>query len=355
MRGFYVRADFATIARIDATVAYLARALLAMGDTSNLDVRRTKAVLIMANPTQAVKILQAYAAWQRQPDPSETTDADPDTEATTLTPERFDPTAAAELLDEAKLLPTVWLFAHLAAGPTDSPVGRVEGADPVTAEWVRRTSATGAGSRSPRSSTRWTRSRSMPTRSRTDIDKPCTCSPRPTPSRSPANTTREMQIDHTIAWTPERAAAGAKQSRIGNYGPMVGLHHRIKTHGRWQVRQPFPGVYLWRDPYGATYLVDHTGTRRLPPAHAQTQLALAAGSTARRDSPSPASRHTRSSAACLSLAGSDAVRRAWHRLTVLVEELGQPFRKPVAGVCEVDADRLVDDGVRVSVQQFRDR
>ena len=45
---------------------------------------------------------------------------------------------------------------------------------------------------------------------------------------------------------------------------MIGLHHRIKTHGRWQVRQPFPGLYLWRDPYGATYLVDHTGTRRLP-------------------------------------------------------------------------------------------
>ena len=78
------------------------------------------------------------------------------------------------------------------------------------------------------------------------------------------NTTRAMQIDHTIAWTSTRAAAGAKQSRIGNYGPMTGLHHRIKTHGRWQVKQPFPGIYLWRDPHGATYLVDHTGTRRLP-------------------------------------------------------------------------------------------
>ncbi len=44
---------------------------------------------------------------------------------------------------------------------------------------------------------------------------------------------------------------------------MIGLHHRIKTHGNWQVRQPFPGIYLWRDPYGATYLVDHAGTRRL--------------------------------------------------------------------------------------------
>lgn len=45
---------------------------------------------------------------------------------------------------------------------------------------------------------------------------------------------------------------------------MTSFHHRIKTHGRWQLRQPSPGRYLWRDPYGATYLVDHTGTRRLP-------------------------------------------------------------------------------------------
>ena len=45
---------------------------------------------------------------------------------------------------------------------------------------------------------------------------------------------------------------------------MIGLHHRIKTHRRWQVAQPYPGIYLWRDPHGATYLVDHTGTRRPP-------------------------------------------------------------------------------------------
>ncbi len=79
-----------------------------------------------------------------------------------------------------------------------------------------------------------------------------------------SNTTRAMQIDHTIPWTKQRADAGEKQSRIGNYGPMVGLHHRIKTHGNSALRQPFPGIYLWRDPYGATYLVDHPGTRRIP-------------------------------------------------------------------------------------------
>ncbi|MGH3497326.1 MAG: hypothetical protein ACRDP1_07675 [Nocardioidaceae bacterium] len=27
----------------------------------------------------------------------------------------------------------------------------------------------------------------------------------------------------------------------------------------------FPGIYLWRDPHGALYLVDPTGTRLIPP------------------------------------------------------------------------------------------
>jgi hypothetical protein len=45
---------------------------------------------------------------------------------------------------------------------------------------------------------------------------------------------------------------------------MTVYHHRLKTHGGWHVVQPFPGIYLWRDPTNtATYLVDHTGTRKL--------------------------------------------------------------------------------------------
>ncbi|MFC7362005.1 hypothetical protein [Nocardioides astragali] len=47
---------------------------------------------------------------------------------------------------------------------------------------------------------------------------------------------------------------------------MTAFHHRIKTHTVWQVRQPFPGIYVWRDPHGATYVVDHSGTRRLAPS-----------------------------------------------------------------------------------------
>src|SRR5680860_735468 len=271
MRGFYVRADFATIARIDATVAFLARALQGMGDTSGLDQRRVKAVLIMANPVQAVKILAAYAAWQRgettQNDSTESqatggdsTDGGSTMPTVSTEPQRFDPTQAAELLDEAKLLPAVWLFVRLAGGA----VGRVEGAPPVTSEWVRRQ----LGGRCRFKITpvldpldqvpvdAW----EIPDRHRQAVH--LLTPPDIFPFAS--NTTRAMQVDHTIPWSKRRSDRGEKQSRVGNYGPMTGFHHRIRTHGGWAVRQPFPGVYLWRDPYGATYLVDHTGTRRMP-------------------------------------------------------------------------------------------
>ena len=73
-----------------------------------------------------------------------------------------------------------------------------------------------------------------------------------------SNLSRKKQVDHTIP----HDQGGI--SGVGNYGPMTTLHHRIKTHGGFQVKQPFPGIYIWRAPHGQYTLVDHTGTRRLP-------------------------------------------------------------------------------------------
>lgn len=98
------------------------------------------------------------------------------------------------------------------------------------------------------------------------------------------STRRCGDIDHTVAYTPpmtDRAAGATTHpgddpsadsggppapTRIGNLAPMTRFHHRIKTHGRWKVVQPYPGVFVWRSPHGRLYLVDHTGTRRLPRA-----------------------------------------------------------------------------------------
>jgi hypothetical protein len=50
---------------------------------------------------------------------------------------------------------------------------------------------------------------------------------------------------------------------VHGLGPFIRFEHRIKTHGRWRVRQPEPGVWIWRSPHGAHYLVSNTGTHNL--------------------------------------------------------------------------------------------
>ena len=50
--GFYVRSTVGVIARIEATVAFLADALAAFGDSDAEDLRRVKAMVVLANPVQ---------------------------------------------------------------------------------------------------------------------------------------------------------------------------------------------------------------------------------------------------------------------------------------------------------------
>ena len=66
--GFYVRSSIGVIARLDATVGFLAEAVKAFGDPEDLDRRRVKAVVLLGNPTRAVELLAASprcapAAW----------------------------------------------------------------------------------------------------------------------------------------------------------------------------------------------------------------------------------------------------------------------------------------------------
>jgi hypothetical protein len=73
---------------------------------------------------------------------------------------------------------------------------------------------------------------------------------------------RNGDFDHVDAYPrgPTSSSNGALPCRH---------HHRIRTHGRWVVKQPFPGVFVWRSPTGRLYLTDGRGhTQRLghPPA-----------------------------------------------------------------------------------------
>ncbi|KRF35332.1 DUF222 domain-containing protein [Nocardioides sp. Soil805] len=249
MRGFYVRAPFHVIARLDAIVAHLARILADLGDTDSEDQRRVKAVLVLTDPQRAVELMTSYAAWSDRPADSDGSDASART-------------GARPEVDWDALMPTVVLMLHLYAGGEETGIVRVEGHGPVTEAWLR----THLGEHA-----RFT------VRPVLDIAGQAPVDAYEIPDRhrqavhlmTPADTfpwgsstSRTQQIDHTV---PFRCGSDvpAGQSRVGNYGPMTQHHHRIKTHGAWQVQQPFPGIYVWRDPHGAMYLVDHTGTRRI--------------------------------------------------------------------------------------------
>ena len=161
--------------------------------------------------------------------------------------------------DLADLLPQVCLYVHTYAGPDREEIVRVEGHGPVTEAWVRELLGPHAkftirpvldlAGQAP------VDSYEIPDRHRRAVQLMTPADTFPFAS----STTRSMQVDHTIPYHHGGV------SGVGNYGPMTTLHHRIKTHAEgWQVQQPFPGIYVWRDPHGGCYLVDHTGTRRIP-------------------------------------------------------------------------------------------
>jgi hypothetical protein len=131
-------------------------------------------------------------------------------------------------------------------GDTSDGIARVEGVGAVTEAWLRDRLGPQA------------RFTEIPDRHRQAVHLMTPAVTFPFAS----NTTRGKQIDHTAPYQHGEGRP-SRQSRLGYYGPMTTHHHRLKTFGGWMVKQPFPGIYLWRDRYGATYLVDHTGTRRV--------------------------------------------------------------------------------------------
>jgi hypothetical protein len=53
------------------------------------------------------------------------------------------------------------------------------------------------------------------------------------------------------------------QTRALNLARLCRFHHRVKTHSQWRYRRERDGSLTWTSPYHLTYRVDPTGTRRL--------------------------------------------------------------------------------------------
>jgi hypothetical protein len=71
-------------------------------------------------------------------------------------------------------------------------------------------------------------------------------------------------MDHNRPYLPMDRGGPPGQTRIGNLGPLHRFGHRVKTHGRgWVLRQPRPGLYLFRTPQRYWFRVDNDGTHPL--------------------------------------------------------------------------------------------
>ncbi len=66
-------------------------------------------------------------------------------------------------------------------------------------------------------------------------------------------------MDHTVPYQSGRPA----QTHPGNLGPLSRRAHRAKTHSKWELEQPRPGVFCWTSPHGYQYVVSAAGTTRI--------------------------------------------------------------------------------------------
>jgi hypothetical protein len=271
-----------------AAVDRIADILGRQGDDDPIDVRRSKAIGILAQPAEALQLLCQHQndPWDGPEEP-----ADPDQELAAdthqslqLTPPPFDPNKAR---------PRAVVYVHLSAEALDTGTGvaRVEEVGPVLLGQLR-----------------------------TLLSDRCSISVKPVidlpgghipvdsyeiPAslreqlllRNPADVfpyaaavSRRIDIDHTIPYLIPDHGGPPGQTRIGNLGPHTRRSHRYKTHGGWQVRQPEPGIWLWRSPHHRTYLVNAKGTHPLGDADFAQRIWDAAAVDRSLGLPSPARR-----------------------------------------------------------------
>ena len=70
-------------------------------------------------------------------------------------------------------------------------------------------------------------------------------------------TMSRLDLDHMPAY---RKDGPPGQTAMSTLGPLARGEHRTVTVGKWQRRQPTPGVYLWRSPEQWVMITTNQGT-----------------------------------------------------------------------------------------------
>ncbi|HET6560556.1 MAG TPA: DUF222 domain-containing protein [Marmoricola sp.] len=70
-----------------------------------------------------------------------------------------------------------------------------------------------------------------------------------------------FDLDHIEPYVPMDEGGLPGQTSTANLGKLCRFHHRVKTHSDWDYRREPDGTLTWTSPLGRFYIVDHQGTR----------------------------------------------------------------------------------------------
>ena len=330
LRTVVARAAAGDVVFFVAMVDRIAEVLAEQGDDDPVDVRRSKAIGILADPARALVMLTESAVRAAgggptdtddddhagggacdgdsdsgddadadagrgagptddpEPDPEADPDAEPDPEPDPVGRiARPEWVAALTRLRELAALdpgllkvlrPQAVLYVHVAAESlhTGTGVARMEGTGPLTVPqlveflghcYVRPVQVLDPLGQTP------VDAYEVPARMRESLHllQPASVAP------WSVNLSRRKDADHVKAYVPPEQGGPPGQTSMDNLAPLDRFPHRVKTHGRWRLRQRAPGVYEWRSPHGYRFLVDHDGTHPLGREPAAGRAAPAQG------------------------------------------------------------------------------
>ncbi len=230
------RVDTADAIFFDAMVDRIADLLGEQGDPDGKDIRRAKAIGVLATPARAHLMLDEAGSTSRTENQS-VRSTDP------------------------RLLPEATIYVHVAEETllTGRGTCRVEGIGPLAATMLRllvgHTRIRVTPVIQPHEQVA-VDAYEIPERIRRQVILRDSHEVFPFSARS----ARNQDLDHTVPYRE-----GAKgQTRASNLGPLSRKAHRAKTHGGWQLEQPTPGTFHWRSPGGYHYRVGRNGTRPKP-------------------------------------------------------------------------------------------
>lgn len=302
------RVDAGQLVYLMAMVTRIAHILGARGDQAALDVRRARALMILANPAAAVVLLAASERFGEgvpiYPDgdpaePPEEDEASGQTNDPTLNQVAAEAVLRAVAGDLDRLRPAATVYVHvshrdflrdcsgLTAGDPldlDSGVEYATNWDPLTAGrrgTVARMERAGPVPGGPITTgqvreflghchvtikpvldladQRAVDAYEVPDRMREQIFL------RRAFETFPYGTlrSRRSDLDHIKPYRSSTQSEEPGQTRPANLTPLGRGHHRVKTHGGWRHVSHEDGSELWRTPTGYWTQVDQLGTHRL--------------------------------------------------------------------------------------------